>query len=69
MESMAREPGVDLDVMELQVDANAAIGIIERPGLGKVKHFDFELPMDSGDCPGQASRLAQSTVRRQYGRR
>ena len=27
--------------MELQVDANAAIGIIGRQGLGKLRHSDF----------------------------
>ena len=32
-ENMARELGVHLDAMELQVDANAAIGIIGRQGL------------------------------------
>ena len=40
-ESMAREQGVDLDAMELQVDANAAIGVIGRQGLGKVRHLDL----------------------------
>ena len=39
IESMAREQGVDLDAMELQVDANPAIGIIGRQGLGKVRHL------------------------------
>ena len=38
---MAREHGVDLDAMELQVDANAAIGIIGRQGLGKIRHLDL----------------------------
>ena len=37
MESMAREQGVHFVAMELQVDANAAIGI-GRQGLDKVKH-------------------------------
>ena len=41
IESMARDQGVDLDAMELQVDANAAIGIIGRQGLGKVRHVDM----------------------------
>ena len=41
IESMAREQGVDLDAMELQVDANAAIGIIGRQGQGKVRHLDL----------------------------
>ena len=30
-----------LSATELQVDANAAIGIIGRQGLGKVRHLDF----------------------------
>ena len=33
-ESMARELGVRLDVMELQVGANEAVAIIGRQGLG-----------------------------------
>ena len=41
MNNMAREQGVDLGAMELQVDANAAIGIIGRQGLGKVRHLDL----------------------------
>ena len=41
IESMAREQGVDLDAMELQVDGNVAIGIIGRQGLGKVRHLDL----------------------------
>ena len=41
IENMAREQGVDLDAMELQVDANAAIGIIGRQGLGKVRNLDL----------------------------
>ena len=41
IESMAREQGVDLDAMELKVDANVAIGIIGRQGLGKVRHLDL----------------------------
>ena len=36
----ARELGVHLDAMELQVDANAAIGIIGRQGLGNLRHQD-----------------------------
>ena len=40
-ENMARELGVYLDAMELQVDANAAIGIIGRQGLGKLRHLDM----------------------------
>ena len=38
---MAREHGVNLNAMELQIDANAAIGIIGRHGLGKVRHLDL----------------------------
>ena len=38
---MARELGWRLDAMELQVGANAAIGIIGRQGLGKVSHVDL----------------------------
>ena len=30
-----------MGVMELQVDANAAIEIIGRQGLGKVRHLDL----------------------------
>ena len=41
IESMAREQGVDLGAMELQADAHAAIGIIGRQGLGKVRHLDL----------------------------
>ena len=41
MESMAREQGVDLDAMELQVDASAAIGIVGRQGLATVRHLDL----------------------------
>ena len=40
-ENMTRELGVHLDAMELQVDANAAIGIIGRQGLGKLSHVDL----------------------------
>ena len=40
-ENMARELGVHLDAMELQVDANAAIGIIDRQGLGTLRHLDL----------------------------
>ena len=36
---MAREFGVHLDARELQVDANAAIGIIGRQGLVKLRHL------------------------------
>ena len=39
-ENMAREVGVHLDTMELQVGAIAAIGIIGRQGLGKLRHLD-----------------------------
>ena len=42
-ESMARELGVHLDAMELQVGANAAIGIIGWQGLGKLRHLDSQL--------------------------
>ena len=38
-ENMARELGVHLDAMELQVGANAAIGIIGSQGLGTLKHL------------------------------
>ena len=41
MESMAREQGVNFDAMELQVDANAAVGIIGRQRPGKVRHLDL----------------------------
>ena len=37
----ARELGVHLGAMELQVDANAAIGIIGRQGLDKLRHLDL----------------------------
>ena len=40
-EIMARELGVHLDNMELQVDANAAIGVIGRQGLGTLRHLDL----------------------------
>ena len=40
-ENMAREWRVHLDSMELQVDANAAIGIIGRQGSGKSRHLDL----------------------------
>ena len=42
-ESMAPESRVHLDAMELQVDANAATGIIGRLGFGKWRRLDFEL--------------------------
>ena len=35
------ELGVHFDAMELQLDANAAIGIIGRQGLGKLRHLDL----------------------------
>ena len=38
---MAQEQGVVLGVMELQVDANAAIGIVGKQGFGKVMHLDL----------------------------
>ena len=38
---MAREQGVDLGAMELQVDAHAAIATIGRQGLVKVRHPDL----------------------------
>ena len=40
-ENMARVLGVNLDAMELQMGANAAIRIIGRQGLGKLKHLDM----------------------------
>ena len=40
-ENTARELGVHLDAMELQVDANAAVGIIGRQGLGKLSQLDL----------------------------
>ena len=41
-ENMAPEFGsVHLDAMELQMDANAAIGIIGRLGLWKLRHLDL----------------------------
>ena len=40
-EKMARDLGVHLDAMELQVDADAAIGIIGKQGLGKLRHLDL----------------------------
>ena len=40
-ENMARELGVHLDAMELQVGANAAIGIIGKQGLGNLRHLDL----------------------------
>ena len=40
-ESMARELGVHLDAMELQVGANTAIGIVGRQGLGNLRHIDL----------------------------
>ena len=40
-ENMARKLGVHLDAVELQVDANAAFGIIGREGLGKLRHLDL----------------------------
>ena len=40
-ESMARKLGVHLDAVELQVDANAPIGIIGRHGLGKLRLLDL----------------------------
>ena len=39
--SMARELGVHLDAMELQVDAILAIGIIGRQGLRILRHVDL----------------------------
>ena len=38
-ENMGRELRVHLDAMELQVGANAAIGIIGRRRLGKLRHL------------------------------
>ena len=40
-ENMARELGVHLGAMELQVGANAAIGIIGKQGLGNLRHLDL----------------------------
>ena len=40
-ENMARELGVHLDAMELQVDANEAVGIIGRQGMVKSRHLDL----------------------------
>ena len=40
-ENMTRELGVHLNVMELQVDANAAIGIIGRQELVKLRRLDL----------------------------
>ena len=42
-ESMAPEMGVDLDAMALQVDAKAAIGIIGRQELVKLRHLDLRV--------------------------
>ena len=33
--------GVHLDAMELQVDANLAMGIIDKQGLRKLRHLDL----------------------------
>ena len=41
VESVAREQGVNLDAMGLQVAANAATGIIGRQGRDKVRHLDL----------------------------
>ena len=38
-DSVARELGLRLDAMEVQVDANSAIGFIGREGLEKVRHL------------------------------
>ena len=40
-ENMTRWLGVHLDAIKLQVDANAAIGIIGRQGLGQLRHLDL----------------------------
>ena len=53
-ESMAPELGVHLDAMELQVDANAATGIISRQGFGKWRHLDFELFVAAVSCARKA---------------
>ena len=68
MESMAREQGINLDTMELQVDADAAIGIVGRQGLGKVRHLDFSYLWLRVAVRGKPSRFAPSTVRRHCGR-
>ena len=41
-ESMARELGVRLDAMELQVDASAVTGIIDRQGTGERESSGLE---------------------------
>ena len=69
-ESIARELGVHLDAMELQVDANAAIGIIVRQGLGKLRHLDLSylfLHRRIWDAYHSARRVQNSRSRREGG--
>ena len=64
--NMARELGVHLDAMELQVDANAAIGIIGWQGLGKLRHLDFDLFVAAVTCARKAGQPEESTVGEQH---
>ena len=66
-ESMARELGVRLGAVKLLVDANAAIGIIDKQGQKKVKHADLVVCLAADSCVRNASRLQESAVRKQRG--
>ena len=55
MENIAQKFGVHLDAMVLQVDASAAIGIIGRQGLGKLRTLGPELLVASVSCARKAS--------------
>ena len=63
VEGMAREQGVNVDAMELQVDANAAIGIIYRQRLDKVRHLDLSyLWLQAAVRDKQVERYSHATI-------
>ena len=64
---MARELGVRLGAVELHVDATAAIGIIGKQGLRKVKHSGLVDFLAADSCVRNARRLQESAVRKQRG--
>ena len=70
-ENMARELGLHLDAMELQVDAHGALGVIGRQGLGKLRHLDLSYLWLQSVVRGKQVNLKKvqsDTVRQQHGR-
>ena len=67
-ENMARELGVHLDAMELKVEANAAIGIINKQECGKIETSGSEPLVPAVSCARKAGEPKESTVREQHGR-